>query len=130
MVKFLLFLFLLLPLYSQEYIISYSSSVKNSILINEKISISKAMTECHGIKGEELIIPHKKNDSLKRSIQNSRENFDTFIQKLPFSIRSYETVSIHSINSLLILKLSPTCFTVKFNEGFVTIAPIKKGSKE
>lgn len=127
MIKLLL-LTLSTSLFAEQYIISYSSAVKNSILLNEKISVSKAMTECKGEIGDMVRLTHANNDSLYTTIKKNRTQFDLFVQKLPFSIRSYETVSIKSINSLLVLKMPPSCFTVNFNEYFVTIAPIK--SKE
>lgn len=127
MIKLLL-LALFSSLFAEQYIISYSSAVKNSILLNEKISVSKAMTTCKGEIGKEVRLKLIKNDSLYTTIKKNRTKFDIFVQRLPFSIRSYETVSIKSINSLLILKMPPSCFTVNFNEDFVTIAPIK--SKE
>lgn len=128
MIKLLL-LTLCSSLFAEQYIISYSSAVRNSILLNEKISVSKAMTECEGVVvGDSISLKHKKNNSLRTTIRENRTTFDTFVQKLPFSIRSYETIDISHINSLLILKMPPSCFTVNFNEDFVTIAPIK--SKE
>jgi len=129
MLKIVLFISLFfLYLNAKEYIISYKAAVHNAILLNEKLSVSPSMQQCKGKgDGNEIIFDNPKHlKSLYKVLSQNSELFYNYIMKQAFVIRSFESVSSRKIDSLLLLRLPPTCFTVNFNEDFVTIQPLKK----
>lgn len=110
-----------------EYIISYRYAIKDAILLNDSLDISRAMTPCSGEIGESKLLLSTTNDTkdLKKIILQNSELFFTYINSIGLHIRSDE-VTNNGINSALtIVTLKPTCFTVEFNDNLVKIAPFK-----
>lgn len=109
---------------ANEYLISYRYVVKDMVLFNETLLISKAMTKCKGEPKEALVLESKDNDFKKLVSKNSAEFID-FIHKVGLHTEHKE-VTVNSRNSsTTIMTLKTTCFKVDFNDNFVTIAPLK-----
>jgi len=97
------------------------------MLLNESLIVTSSMKVCNGTTKDTTTLHlenREKSKNLKTIISRNRIKFDEFLLTLPLNIRSYEKNINAQNHSLLILTLSPTCFEVDFNEGFVTIAPI------
>ena len=118
--------FFTFSLEASEYLISYRYVVKDAILYNEKISISRAMQKCQGTIQEPFVMKYEENQSLQQLFSVVNEDFLAYIHKLGLDI-NYRSTNHNIYNtSTTILTLKTTCFKVDFNEDFVTIAPIKK----
>ncbi len=110
---------------ADEYIISYYSATKEARLINEKISISQAMTPCHGLATSELLLPYTINKNLRHIIRNNREEFLTYLQQHHLHVKNYSSKHNGIYSDLTTLSMEPQCFTVTFNENFVRISALK-----
>ena len=118
-------LFNSLALSANEYLLSYRYVVKDTILYNETLHISKAMQKCKGSPQKSILLEHKKRDNLRDIISSSNDEFIEYIHKLGLHVE-YDSVTKNMQNSsTTILTLKTTCFKVDFNEKFVRIAPLK-----
>ena len=110
---------------ASEYLISYRYVVKDLIIHNESLDISKAMKKCQGTPQNPIILEHNNSQNLKDVISNSNSEFIDYIHKLGLHVE-YDSVTQNMKNSSkIILTLKTTCFKVDFNEKFARIAPIK-----
>ncbi|MEA2111451.1 MAG: hypothetical protein U9P71_05330 [Campylobacterota bacterium] len=110
---------------ADEYIISYHSASKNASLLNEKISISKAMTPCSGKPTSELILYFENSKKLQHIISGNRNEFFNYLQKQNLHVKNYVVKHNSNYNDLTTLSMAPQCFTVTFNENFVKISALK-----
>lgn len=118
-------LFSSLVLNASEYLISYKYIVKDAILYNETLLISKAMTKCEGTPQEEFVLQNRAEDSLKKLISKNPKEFIEYIHKLGMHV-NHDEKTINLQNSYTtVLTLKTTCFKVDFNDNFATIAPLK-----
>ncbi|MDT8339823.1 MAG: hypothetical protein RQ763_11570 [Sulfurimonas sp.] len=114
-----------LALNASEYLISYKYIVKDAILYNETLLISKAMTKCEGTPQEEFILQNSSEDNLKKLISKNPQEFIEYIHKLGMHV-DHDEKTINLQNSYTtVLTLKTTCFKVDFNDNFATIAPLK-----
>jgi hypothetical protein len=112
-------------LFADEYIISYRYTVKDAILYNETLDISKAMQKCSGKPYNSIIFNTTKSQNLKDILRANEEKFLNFLSKLGLDIRYYDTTSDSINRSTTVVILPSKCFKVDFNENFVKIAPLK-----
>ncbi|MBE0514126.1 MAG: hypothetical protein IBX42_04115 [Sulfurimonas sp.] len=99
--------------------------VKDAILYNETLLISKAMTKCEGTPQEEFILQNSSEDNLKKLISKNPQEFIEYIHKLGMHV-NHDEKTINLQNSYTtVLTLKTTCFKVDFNDNFATIAPLK-----
>lgn len=118
-------LFSSLALNASEYLISYKYIVKDAILYNETLLISKAMTKCEGTPQEEFVLQNSSEDNLKKLISKNPQEFIEYIHKLGMHV-NHDEKTINLQNSYTtVLTLKTTCFKVDFNDNFATIAPLK-----
>ncbi len=124
------FLFLSEILYAQEYLISYSYTIKNAVIYNENLQIAKAMQPCSGaLLDRSLLLAYpkdKESQSLRRIIKESFDDFFSYISSLGLEIQHKEKTVNMQNSSTTTLILPTTCFKVDFNDSFVTITAIKK----
>jgi len=114
-----------LALNAGEYLISYRYIVKDAILYNEILHISKAMKKCSGKPYNELILENTADDDLKKTISLNSEQFLDYIHKLGLHVNHQEkTINLQN-KYTTILTLKTTCFKVDFNDTFVKISPLK-----
>ena len=112
-------------LYATEYLISYRYTVKDAVLFNEELHISKAMTKCSTKEREPIYLQSDGLKDLRQIIANHSEDFIDYIHKLGLHI-DHRAATINLQNhSTTILTLKTTCFKVDINENFAKIAPLK-----
>jgi hypothetical protein len=121
--KLILF-FYSLALSASEYLISYRYVVKDAILYNEKLDISKSMHKCHGKPLTPLILENNGNHNLKEIISQNEEEFSSYLHQLGLNVKHSEFNLNQHNSSTTILTLKTTCFKVDFNDNFVKIAPL------
>jgi len=114
-----------LVLNASEYLISYRYVVKDTILYNESLHISKAMTKCEGTPYNPLLLNHKNTKNLKDILSDSQEEFIDYIHKLGLDVRHTSLTQNMQNSSTTILTLKTRCFKVEINENFAKIAPLK-----
>ena len=116
-----------LALNASDYLISYRYVVKDAALLNEKLSISKAMTRCKGTLSKAIIIDNHGTKNLTHILSTHNEDFIEYIHKLGLDVQHNDATCNMQNSSTTILTLRTRCFKVDFNENFVKIAPFKEG---
>ena len=119
-------LFSSLLLDADDYLVSYRYVVKNAILYNESLDISKSMTKCEGIPSQTLILASLNKHNFQKLIDKHEDKFVEYIQKLGINVESRERTTNNQINSTTIITLKTTCFKVDFNDNFVKISHLKQ----
>ncbi len=114
-----------LALHASEYLISYKYSVRNAILYNETLAISKSMQKCSGKPYDSLFLETDTSDNLKNILTTNNEEFIEYIHKLGLSVKHEEKTANYQNFSHTVLTLKTTCFKVDFNDNFVKISPLK-----
>lgn len=121
-----LILFFSLVLSASEYLVSYRYVVKDSLLYNDYLKISKAMQKCRGSTyRDEVIFDINNSDSLEQIIKQNSDEFIEYIHKLGLHIKNVDTTQNYQNSNTTVLTLKTTCFKVDFNENLVKIAPVK-----
>lgn len=114
-----------LALHAGEYLISYKYIIQNSIIYNESLLISRAMTKCEGIPQNEFLLQNRKSEDLKSLISENSQEFIDYIHKLGLHVEHKETTTNMQNFSTTVLTLRTTCFKVDFNDNFAILAPLK-----
>jgi len=114
-----------LALSADEYLISYRYVVKNAIIYNEKLNISRAMSKCEGAPYNPLILQNDGSKNLRSIISKNNEIFINYIHKLGLDVNHKEVTKNAQNRSTTILTLKTKCFKVDFNDNFARIAPLK-----
>ena len=115
-----------LSLYADEYLISYRYVVKNAILFNDSLEVSRAMRKCSGEPSNNSItLFGEKANSLKNIISTNSDEFLSFIHKLNLDVQHSEININYQNSSTTIITLRTQCFKVDFNENFAIITPLK-----
>ena len=112
-------------LFADEYLISYRYTVKNSILYNETLDISRSMKKCKGIPYESLYLDPQHNSTLKEILLKNKDQFTDFLSKVGFFVTNKEQTLNNKHTATTVITLKTTCFKVDFNENFVKISPLK-----
>ena len=121
----LLVLFSSLALNASEFLISYRYVLKDAILYNETLDISKVMKKCSGTVQKILSLEHHDEKNIRDILSTNSEEFIEFIHKLGLDVvHSGVTINMQN-SSTTILTLKTTCFKVDINENFAIIAPLK-----
>ena len=115
-----------LGLNASEYLISYKYIVKNAVLFNESLDISRSMQECKGIPTQTLILPATKQKNFVKLISHHHEAFIDYIHQLGLDVQSKDININSQIHSTTIITLKTTCFKVDFNDNFVKISHLKQ----
>ena len=99
--------------------------MKDAIIYNEDLFISKTMKKCLGKEYDSIVLENNNSKNLKKIIKNNRIEFIDFIHKIGLHV-NHNSKTINSQNhSTTILTLKTTCFKVDFNDNFVKISPLK-----
>jgi len=114
-----------LALNASEYLISYRCVVKDAMLYNETLQISKAMQKCHGTPQKSLILTTNTTNNIQNIITQHKEKFITYIHKLGISVHHQEKNINYQNSSTTILTLHTSCFKVDFNDNFAKITALK-----
>ncbi len=108
-------------LIGDDFLIGYRVTTKNSTVQTEKLSVSKSMTPCIGVKKNTLILPRQLNDLLETTLKNNEEDFFTFATQQTFHVQSHQIIEEQSHNSTETLTLPIHCYAVEFNDDTATI---------
>jgi len=115
-----------LSLSASEYLISYRYVIKNAIIYNEELAVSKAMQKCSGTPSSTLSLEIEKTKNLHTILTENYEDFLTYIHKIGLSVSHKESTINFENFSTTILTLKTTCFKVDFNDNFVKISALKQ----
>ncbi len=114
-----------LSLSASEYLISYKYIVKDAILYNETLLISKSMKKCSGKPYSELVLDNYGQKNLKKIISQNSTLFIDYIHKLGLHVEHKEMTANLQNSSTTTLTLRTTCFKVDFNDSLARIYPLK-----
>ena len=110
---------------ADEYYVSYRYVVKDAMMFNESLHVSKAMKQCGGKSAISIELESHESRDLKRVIKENFEDFFLFISKLGFHIQdSHENYNAQAHN-MTTTTLKSQCFKVHFNDNFATITALK-----
>jgi len=114
-----------LSLHAQEYLISYRYVVDNSLLYNQTLDISRAMTKCQGEALEPFFLEYNKTKTFKQNLLENEEVFLHNIGKIGLHLEHRSQTHNFMNHSRTILTLKTTCFKVDFNDSLAIITPLK-----
>ena len=123
--SFLLTVFTLITtsaLMGDEYLIGYRLTTHNSALISDRITVSKSMTHCLGVKKETLFLSRQANQTLHSLLITHEDEFLEFAAQQSINLKSLQNVSNHAHNSTDSMTLPVRCYVVDFNDDSVTIS--------
>ncbi len=112
-------------LQADEYLISYRYLVKDTILYNETLQISKAMQKCSGYPHKYLILETRDDKNLKEIINQNNQEFIEYLHKLGLNVVHNSKTSNYQYSETTILTLKTSCFKVDFNDNSVKISALK-----
>ncbi len=121
----IVFIFLNLSLFSDEYYISYRYVVKDAILYNESLLVSPAMKKCQGDTHTPITLQNNNYKNLKSIISHNSQEFIDYLHKLGLQVKHEEKTLNHVNSSTTVLTLKTKCFKVDFNENFAKLEPLK-----
>ncbi|MFK5938922.1 MAG: hypothetical protein QM497_11060 [Sulfurimonas sp.] len=122
---FSLILFSSLALNAGEYLISYRYIIKDAVLYNETLLISKSMQKCKGTPQDNLLLESNGSTDIEKIISKHKEKFISFIHKLGLHLEHKEKNINYQNSFTTILTLKTTCFKVDFNDNFAKLSPLK-----
>ena len=128
MLRFLIFFFLMLPLFGTEeqYIISYRGVVKENRLYNEQFNVAKAMVpKTYRTYRELLTLPYKEGESIPALIRKNQDLVTEELFKQGVLMNDALTTGKYSLDSKTVITLPPTYITVTIKEDSATIRLIK-----
>ena len=120
-----LLIFCSLALNAGEYLISYRYVVKNAIIYNETLHISRSMKKCSGKAQKELILENTTDGNFKKLLHENSEEFYEYIRKIGLHVAYNDITQNFQNQSTTILTLKTTCFKVDFNDNFAKISALK-----
>ena len=112
-------------LHGADTIISYRLVVQDAMILNDYLSISRAMTPCQGKPSTSIYIDTNGSKNLRHVLLQNPEAFIDFISNEKLHITHHEKTRNAVNTSRTILQMAPTCFAVEFNEDLVKISPLK-----
>lgn len=112
---------------SDEYRIGYRAVYEDARIVNEQLSVSRAMTPCGGTAEHYIQLDTGGRTDLSTILEEEFDAFFPLLQRVGLHLRHREHVRDHSSRSRTTLTLPPHCFTVDFNDDFVNIAALKTG---
>ena len=125
-IQLIILLFSSLALNASEYLISYRYMVKDAVLYNESLEISRAMQKCSGHVYDAITFDSRDDKNLKKILTTNNEEFINYIHKIGLSLKHSDiTTNYQHTSSSTMLTLKTTCFKVDFNDNFVKISPLK-----
>lgn len=114
-----------LVLNASEYLVSYRYTVKDLVIYNESLQVSRAMKKCAGEPKEYLELVIDDENELDEIIENNPAEFIDFIQKTGIDIEHKEITKNAQNSSTTILTLKTKCFKVDINQNLAKITSLK-----
>ncbi len=116
--------FLPFYLYGDSYLIGYRAIVKDALLVDEVLNISRAMTPCTGTPQSPLLLSILTQD-LQLILKNNAEKFYTYLLSQSLHVKHNESVINNQSKSLTTLTFPTHCFKVDFKGNLAKITLIK-----
>jgi curli biogenesis system outer membrane secretion channel CsgG len=110
---------------ASEYLISYRYIVKDLILYNESLQVSRAMKKCDGQPQNYVYLSVNNEDALSEIIQNNSDEFVDFIHRLRLDVEHKEVTKNAQNFLITILTLKTRCFKVDINQNLAKITALK-----
>ncbi|MEA3523121.1 MAG: hypothetical protein U9R50_09090 [Campylobacterota bacterium] len=110
---------------AQTYRIGYRVVVKDAILVDETLNISRTMTPCHGKARKALILENTKSNNIHTLLQEHREEFYNYLYRQSLHVRHNNKTTNAIATSLTTLTFPTECFTVDFKGNLAKITLIK-----
>jgi hypothetical protein len=107
------------------YHIGYQAVVKNAILVNETLNISKAMTPCHGNAQSEFTLENPDHHRIESLIHENNDKFYHYLLAQSLHVKHRESLINQHSSSLTTLTFPTECFKVTFKGNLAKIALIK-----
>jgi hypothetical protein len=107
------------------YHIGYQAVVKNAILVNETLNISKAMTRCQGNSQSEFTLDNPYHISIEALIRKNSDKFYHYLLAQSLHVKHRETLINQHSSTLTTLTFPTECFKVTFKGNLAKIALIK-----
>ncbi len=113
---------ILLPfyLYADSYYIGYRAIVKDALLVDETLNISRAMTPCRGKESTTLSLPAL-TQNVHTLIKENSDQFYKYLLSLSLHVRHNESVINSQSRSLTTLTFPTHCFTIDFKGNLANI---------
>ncbi len=116
--------FLPFILFADSYHIGYRAIVKDALLVDEVLNISRTMTPCTGIPQSPLLLSTLTKD-IHIILKNRAEEFYTYLLSQSLHVSHNETVINNQSKSLTTLTFPTHCFKVDFKGNLAKITLIK-----
>jgi hypothetical protein len=110
---------------ADNYLIGYRAYVRDAILVDETLSISRAMTPCYGELKSSLILDSSGEKDIYKVLKNSNDDFYHYLLKQSLHVSHKEHLINQQSHSLTTLTFPTHCFKVTFNTNLVKITLIK-----
>ena len=108
------------------YYIGYRLTSKNTLPINETLTVSKAMQPCTLFHpSSSITLERVNNESLQTLLQREQTSFLEFAAANELHIKSNDKFSMTNSQTLNSLTLPTRCYAVEFNDESVTITATK-----
>ncbi len=109
---------------ADTYRIGYRAIVKNSILVNETLNISKSMTPCYGNKTSILTLDSD-TKNIYHLLKKNSNKFYEYLLTQSLHVRDNSTTNNNISTTLTTLTFPTECFKVTFKGNLAKIALIK-----
>jgi aryl-phospho-beta-D-glucosidase BglC (GH1 family) len=107
---------------ADNYYIGYRLTTKNAQPIEESFTLSKAMKPCNELGNFSLTLPRRSDETLESLLNRERSTFIEYAAEHELRLKSNETLSSSTVQSLQTLTLPTRCYAVEFNDHSVTIS--------
>jgi hypothetical protein len=111
-------------LIADTYRIGYRAVVKDSILIDETLNISRSMTACYGSKKSTLTL-NTDTKNVRLLLNKNSEKFYEYLLHQSLHVRDNSKISKNISTTLTILTFPTQCFKVTFKGNLAKITLIK-----
>ena len=111
-------------LFADTYRIGYRAVVKNSVLVDETLNISRSMTICRGSEKSTLVLEADDNNIYHLLKKNSNRFYEYLLHQ-NLHIRDNSKVSRNISTTLSTLTFPTQCFKVTFKGNLAKISLIK-----
>ena len=116
--------FLPFYLYGDSYLIGYRAIVKDALLVDEILNISRAMTPCVGTLQKSLLL-NNSSENIHTLLKDNAQEFYSYLLSQSLHVKHNESVINSQSKSLTTLTFPTHCFKVDFKGNLAKITLIK-----
>jgi hypothetical protein len=115
---------------ADDYLIGYRLTTRNAQIIDESLTVSKAMLPCPRDQKTPLLLRRENNETIERLLKREQTLFLEYASVQPIRLKSNETLNGTDIKSLQTLTLPTQCYAVEFNDRLVTITLLQHNNEK